>query len=473
MPREAALDWLAKNEKRIISVSERIWELAEVGLQEHESSKLLVEEAGKAGFGVDLGVAGMPTAFVASYGVGKPVIGVLAEYDALPGVSQKAQPTREPVKKGAPGHGCGHNLFGAGSLAAAVAIREAIERKGLKGTVKLFGCPAEETLVGKVFMARDGLFNDVDVALSWHPAACNSAWMSSSNALNSVKFNFHGLTSHAAADPERGKSALDAVELMNVGSNYLREHISEKARIHYVIPHGGGEPNVVPDYAQVWYYVRAPRRNEVDRIYNRVVNIAKGACLMTDTTMDLEFLVGCYEMLPNKALSELMISNMREAGPPKWSEEEHEFAKKLAGSMTEEERREAILKSRMPKREEKLEKYLDDTIEDPEDEKEVMGGSTDVGDVSWITPTANLVTATCVLGMPGHSWQETATSGMSIGHKGMLLAAKTLALTGVDLITKTEELKKIREEFQAKTRGVKYRTPIPAGQKPPLDQLAH
>jgi len=473
MPREAALDWLARNEKRVISVSDRIWELAEVGLQEHESSKLLAEEARKAGFKVDLGVAGMPTAFVASYGEGKPVIGVLAEYDALPGVSQKAQPTREPVKKGAPGHGCGHNLFGAGSLAAAVAIREAIGRKGLKGTVKLFGCPAEETLVGKVFMARDGLFGDVDAALSWHPAGCNSAWMSSSNALNSIKFNFHGLTSHAAADPERGKSALDAVELMNVGSNYLREHINEKARIHYVIPHGGGEPNVVPDYAQVWYYVRAPRRNEVERIYNRVVNIAKGACLMTDTTMDLEFLVGCYEMLPNRSLSDLMIRNMREIGPPKWSEEDHSFAKRLAESITGEERRDAILKSRMPKKEEKLEKYLDDTIEDPEDEKEVMGGSTDVGDVSWIAPTANLVTATCVLGMPGHSWQETATSGMSIGHKGMLLAAKTLALTGVDLMTRPEELRRIAEEFQGKTREFKYRTPIPAGKKPPLDQLAH
>jgi len=473
MPREIALEWLAKNETRIIAISDKIWELAEVGLQEHESSRLLAEETKKAGFKVDLGVAGMPTAFVGSYGSGKPVIGVLAEYDALPGVSQKAQSTREPLKKGAPGHGCGHNLFGAGSLAAAIAIREAVQRRSLKATVKLFGCPAEETLVGKVFMARDGLFDDVDAALSWHPSSYNSAWMSSSNALNSVKFNFHGLTSHAAADPERGKSALDAVELMNVGSNYLREHISEKARIHYVIPHGGGEPNVVPDYAQVWYYVRAPKRNEVERIYNRVVNIAKGACLMTDTTMDLEFLVGCHEMLPNKALSEIMIRNMRAIGSPKWSEEEHRFAKKLAESMTLEDRRDSILKSRMPKKEEKVEKYLDDTIGEPEDEKEVMGGSTDVGDVSWIAPTANLVTATCVLGMPGHSWQEAATSGMSIGHKGMLLAAKTLALTGIDLITEPEELKRIGEEFQTKTKGFKYKTPIPPGQKPPLEQLAH
>lgn len=473
MPREVALDWLTRNERRIVSLSDRIWELAEVGLQEHESSKLLAEELRKDGFKVELGVAGMPTAFVGSYGSGKPVVGVLAEYDALPGVSQKAQPTREPMKKGAPGHGCGHNLFGTGSTAAALAIGEAIRKRNLKGTVKLFGCPAEETLVGKVFMVRDGLFDGVDVALSWHPASCNSAWMSSSNALNSVKFNFHGLTSHAAADPDRGKSALDAVELMNVGSNYLREHINEKARIHYVIPHGGGEPNVVPDYAQVWYYVRAPKRDEVERIYNRVVNIAKGACLMTDTTMDLEFLVGCYEMLSNRALSDLMLKNMREIGPPKWSEEELRFAKKLAESMTPEERKDAILKSRMPKKEERAEKLLDDEIDDPEDEKEVMGGSTDVGDVSWVTPTANLVTATCVLGMPGHSWQETATSGMSIGHKGMFLAAKTLALTGVDLLTKPDELKKIAEEFRAKTKGFTYKTPIPPGQKPPLNQLAH
>ena len=473
MPREVALDWLEKNEPRVIAISNRIWELAEVGLQEYESSKLLANELRKDGFKVDLGVAGMPTAFVASYGSGRPVIGILAEYDALPGVSQKAQPTREPLKKGAAGHGCGHNLFGAGSAAAALAIREAIARKNLNGTVKLFGCPAEETLVGKVFMVRDGLFAGVDAALSWHPSSYNSVWMSSSNALNSVKFNFHGLTSHAAADPERGKSALDAVELMNVGSNYLREHISEKARLHYVIPHGGGEPNVVPEYSQVWYYIRAPKRDEADQIYSRVVNIAKGACLMTDTSMDLEFLVGCYEMLPNRSLSDLMLRNMREIGPPQWSEEDSNFAKKLAESMAPQERRNAILKSKMPKKEEKAEKLLDDGIDDPEDEKEVMAGSTDVGDVSWVTPTTNLVTATCVLGMPGHSWQEAATSGTSIGHKGMILAAKTLALTGIDLLTKSEELSMVREEFEAKTKGFTYKSPVPPGQKPPLDQLAH
>lgn len=473
MPRLIALDWLKENEPRVVAISNRIWELAEVGLQEYESSKLLANELHKDGFKVDLGVAGMPTAFVASYGSGRPVIGILAEYDALPGVSQKAQPTREPLKKGAAGHGCGHNLFGAGSAAAALAIREAIARKNLNGTVKLFGCPAEETLVGKVFMVRDGLFAGVDVALSWHPSSYNSVWMSSSNALNSVKFNFHGLTSHAAADPERGKSALDAVELMNVGSNYLREHISEKARLHYVIPHGGGEPNVVPEYSQVWYYIRAPKRDEADQIYGRVVNIAKGACLMTDTSMDLEFLVGCYEMLPNRSLSDLMLRNMREIGPPQWSEEDSNFAKKLAESMAPQERRNAILKSKMPKKEEKAEKLLDDGIDDPEDEKEVMAGSTDVGDVSWVTPTTNLVTATCVLGMPGHSWQEAATSGMSIGHKGMILAAKTLTLTGIDLLTKSEELSRVREEFEAKTKGFTYKSPVPPGQKPPLDQLAH
>jgi len=473
MPKKGALDWLEKNEKRIVAVGDRIWELAEVGLQEYQSSKLLAEELRNARFKVELGVAGMPTAFVASYGSGKPVIGMLTEYDALPGISQKAQATREPLKKGAPGHGCGHNLFGAGSTGAALAIREAMERENLQGTVKLFGCPAEETLVGKVFMVRDGLFDGVDVTLSWHPSSCNSAWMSSSNALNSVKFDFHGMSSHAAADPDRGRSALDAVELMNVGANYLREHISEKARLHYVIPHGGGEPNVVPDYAQVWYYVRAPKRNEVERIYNRVMNIAKGACLMTDATMDIDFLVGCYEMLPNKALSDLMIRKMREVGVMKWSEEDLRFAKKLAESMTPEERKDAILKSRMPKKEEKADKLLDDEIDDPEDEKEVMAGSTDVGDVSWVTPTANLVTATCVLGMPGHSWQETATSGMSIGHKGMILAAKTLALTGIELLTNPDELSKVRQEFEAKTKGFTYRSPLPPGRPPPLDQLAH
>ena len=469
MSRQVALDWIERNEKRAILLSDRIWELAELGLREYKSSKLLTEELVKAGFRVDSNVAGMPTAFVGAYGSGKPMIGLLAEYDALPGLSQKAQPTREPFRENDAGHGCGHNLLGVGSLVAALAMREAIQEKRLNCTVKLFGCPAEETLTGKAFMAKEGLFDDLDVALVWHPDTCNSVMMSSTNAMNSVEFIFHGVASHAATNPEKGKSALDAVELMNVGANYLREHIGEKCRLHYVITHGGKEPNVVPDYAQVWYYVRAPKRREVERVNERLVNIAKGACLMTEAKMETKLLSGCYDTLPNKALGAIMMRNMKEIGAPRWSQEELKFAEELVKSITYQDRRDTILNSMIPKKEEKLEKLLDDTICDAEDENQISPGSTDVGDVSWITPTTSLMTAASALGIHFHSWQQTACSGMSIGHKGMLLAAKTLALTGIDLITKPEELEKVREEFAAKTKAFVYESHIPREQKPSLD----
>ncbi|TEU10267.1 amidohydrolase, partial [Candidatus Bathyarchaeota archaeon] len=282
--KDSAWDWIDENRERIIEFSDAVWEHAELGLVELKSSRLLADELESHGFSVERGVAGMPSAFMGVWGRGKPVIGVMGEFDALPGLSQKAVPYKDPLRDGAPGHGCGHNIHGASGLAGAIALRYALEESELEGTVKFFGTPAEENYDGKVFMAMTGVFDDVEACLSHHPSQVNTASLRSSNAMNSVKFHFHGKTSHAAGSPEQGRSALDAVELMNIGVNYMREHVIEKARIHYVIEEGGGQPNVVPDYARTWYYIRAPERDQVDRIYEWILRIAEGATLMTDTT---------------------------------------------------------------------------------------------------------------------------------------------------------------------------------------------
>jgi len=273
----------------------------------------------------------MPTAFYASFsmGSGKPVIGVLGEYDALPGLSQKVKPERDPLVKGAPGHACGHNLLGVAGIATVLAVKDLMEAENLDGTIRYYGCPAEETLVGKVFMVREGLFDDVDAALTWHPGQVNVVREGSSNAMNSAKFKFFGRSSHAAGNPEAGRSALDGVELMNVGANYLREHVPEKTRIHYVITNGGGEPNVVPDESEVWYYVRGPRRRDVDEVYARLQKIAEGATLMTETTMEETFLTGCYNYLHNKVIGDRTLENMKAIGSPEFTDEEKEFAAKI------------------------------------------------------------------------------------------------------------------------------------------------
>jgi len=471
MSKDVALSWIDENEKRIIEISDKIWELAEVGLLEHETAKLLSKEIEKHGFRVERGVAGMPTAFVATWGSGKPVIGVLGELDALPGLSQKPVPYKEPLKEGAPGHGCGHNIHGTSGMAGAIAVKVALEEAGLPGTVKFYGCPAEETLVGKVFMVRDGLFDGVDAVLSHHPGSANTAGIGSSNAMNSVKFHFYGAASHAAGSPEQGRSALDAAELMNVGVNYMREHVIQEARIHYVIEDGGHEPNVVPPYARVWYYVRAPEREQVEQIYEWVLKIADGADLMARTTHKVEFLTGCYNLLPNKTLSELVVSNMREIGAPKHTEEELEFARELNESIPPEQKKESLRKSKRPGWEKMLDELFDERVLDAWNEGMVMAGSTDVSDVSWVTPTMEFSTTCCILGTPGHSWQFTAQTGTSIGHKSLIFASKVIAASAWDLLTKPELLKKAREEWKERLGGRVYKPPIPADLKPPLHQL--
>ena len=469
MLKEKALNWISENQSRIIKISDDVWELAELGLVEHKSSKLIADELRRHRFKVEMGVAGMPTAFVATWGSGRPVIGIMGEYDALPGLSQKPLPWKEPLVPEAPGHGCGHNIHGTSGMAGALAFKAEMEAAGIPGTVKFYGCPAEENYDGKVFMVRAGLFDGVDACLSHHPGQANTAKLSSSNAMNSVKFHFYGKSSHAAGSPEQGRSSLDAIELMNIGVNYLREHVIEKARIHYVIEDGGGQPNVVPDYARSWYYVRAPERDQVDHIYEWVLRIADGADLMAGTTHKVEFLSGCYNLLPNKTLSEVVTANMRETGPPEYADEELKFAKKIGETIPPEQKRDSLRSRKFPNWERYMDVDLVQEVIDPWDEREVMAGSTDVSDVSWKTPTMEFGTTTFVLGAPGHSWQAVACSGMSIGHKSLIFAAKTMAGAALDLMTKPELLKKVQDEFRERMKGTTYRPPIPDDVQPPLE----
>jgi len=456
---EKALDFLGVNEDKLVALAKSIWEHPELGVQETYASQLLCEQLKEAGFSVEMGVGQMPTAFVASWGEGKPIIGILGEYDALPSLSQKISTTQDPIEEDGPGHGCGHNLLGVGALGAALAVKAAMEENHVEGTIRYYGCPAEETLVGKVYMARDGVFDDLDAAITWHPAFANSLWASSALALNSFKVNFHGRASHAGGSPEMGRSALDGVQLMDVGVNYMREHIIKDARVHCVITDGGRAPNVVPPYAQVWYYVRAPKREQVEKIYAWMLDIAKGASLMTETTYDVEFLTGCYNILPNDVIGDLLMEKLKEVGAPQFTEEEKAFAKQLQETFPPGSIEKSLEHYKMT-REEVGDPLCEKAIE-PYDKGEVMGGSTDVGDVSHIAPTAQLTTCCEALGTPGHSWQTVVASGSSIGFKGMMVAAKVLALTALDLETKPELLQAAREEFEKSTAGKKYVSPLP------------
>jgi aminobenzoyl-glutamate utilization protein B len=469
MSKEVALSWISENESRIIEISDRIWELAELGLVEFESSGLVADELEWNGFLVERGVAGMPTAFVATYGEGGPVIGIMGEYDALPGVSQKKVPYREPIVDGGPGHGCGHNIHGTSGMAGAMAVKEAMEADGIEGTVKFFGCPAEEIDIGKVFMVRDGFFDGVDACLSHHPSQFNTASLRSSTATTQARFIFRGVTAHAAGDPESGRSALDAVELMNMGVNYLREHVIEKARIHYIIEDGGEVPNVVPPYARSWYFIRAPEKEQVAPIYDRIIDVARGAAIMTGTTHEVRMVTAISNKIPNRTLAELVVGNMREIGAPEYDEEELDFAHEIAETIPQDERRETLRRvNSLGLRLEGLEPVRD--VIDPLGDGEVGAGSTDVSDVSWNTPTMEFGTTCAVLGTPGHSWQITAQCGTGIGHKGLIFAAKTLSASAIDLLTKPSLLKKARGELAERLQGRAYASPIPLDLRPPLEE---
>lgn len=426
------LDWIEQNKSELFNATNLLWDYAEPPLQEYQSSKLLVDILKKEGFKIEMGLAGMPTAFVATWGSEKPVIGILGEYDALPGLSQKKVGKKEPVEENGYGHGCGHNLLGVAGIGAVIAAKKAMETSNLKGTIKFYGCPAEETMIGKVFMVRDQVFKDTDVCLTWHPGAHNSLWASSTLAMNSVKFTFYGKSSHAATNPESGRSALKAVQLMDTGVQYLREHIIDAAKIHSTITHGGDEPNVVPEKAQIWYYIRAPYRKDVEEIYERVLNIAKGANLMTDTEHEVDLITGCYHMLPNKVLGQVLFNSLKKVGPPAFDAKDKKFAEELVDSFKPGTREMVVRLTGAPG--ELVDTNLHESILEPFDEGRILQGSTDVADVSWNVPTAQFNTACVPTGTPVHTWQFTASVGSGIGQKGMLVAAKTLGLSIIELM---------------------------------------
>lgn len=473
MEKETVVSWVDQHADELVSLSDQVWQLAEVGLRETASTAVLVAALKQHGFTVEEGVAGMPTAFVASFGSGHPVIALLGEYDALPGVSQQVHFAKQPLKEGAPGHGCGHNLLGVAALGGAIAVKEAIVKQNLAGTVRYYGCPAEETLVGKVFMVRDGLFKDVDISMTWHPGFRTAINTHRSLAVNSAKFTFHGRSSHAAGDPENGRSALDGVELMNVAANYLREHIVPEARLHYVITNGGGEPNVVPPVAQVWYYVRAPRRKQVEEIYARLVKIAEGAALMTETSFDIEFLSGCYDTQHNTVVGDVLYQAMQQVGAPQFGPADHEFAKKIAESYPAGHYQNAIASLQERLGVDLAGKYLMDCLPEKVEKGGIGTASTDVGDVSWVTPTAQFSMATSAIGTPGHSWQFCAASGMGIGQQGMLAAAKVLGLASLQILQQPELVEQAWAVFRQDTKAQGYVSPLPEGLQPPLHQLGH
>jgi len=464
-------NWIEENQQKLIEISDSIWEFAEVGFEEYNSSNLLAETLEKAGFSVIKNVAGMPTAFCASYGNKKPIIAVLGEYDALPGLSQIKEPIKKPLKEGAPGHGCGHNLLGTGALGAALAVKEAILSGDANGTIRYYGSPAEEKFNSKGYMINAGVFKDVDITLSWHPAFMNAINDVSLLAINSVKFKFLGRTAHAAFDPQNGRSALDAVELMNVGVNYLREHIIPDARIHYVITNGGNVPNVVPDIAEVHYFIRAPKRASVEELYKRVIKIAEGATLMTETKMVINFLGGMYNPLHNDVVRNVLFSKMKLVGAPKFNKEDREFAEKLKktlppGSM------EAFTRFIPPNlrniAKQILDRPLNRMIIPGIGKGKIIPGSSDVSDVSRVTPLGEIATTCQIMGSPGHSWQNVCTSGMSIGHKGMLMAARVLALSAIEFMNNPEVVIKAKHEFEENIKDEPYISPFPEGFKPPF-----
>ena len=436
-------------------VSKQIWDYAELGYHEDKSSDLLQAELKDAGFSVQSGVADEPTAFVASYGQGKPVIVILGEFDALPGLSQRPLPQREPVVPNAPGHGCGHNLLGSGAALAAVAVKEYMETNRVSGTLRYYGTPAEEGGSGKVFMVRAGLFKEVDVVLHWHPGDHNSVTNGGMLAVISAKVTFHGIAAHAAMAPERGRSALDAVMLMGNGIEFMREHVPSNSRIHYIISKGGVAPNIVPDLAQMDMVARNPSNTVLADIWDRLLKISQGAALMTGTTVDVADVRSDANIIGNDALASVAQKNLEEVGGFTMSDTEKEFALEMQKTLSIDT---------MPSLDQS---HLVEPLR-PVD-LNAPSASTDVGDVSWTVPTIGFTTATFVPGVAPHTWQATASAGMSIGQEGMVVASKALALTAIDLFATPSLVQAAQADFNRKLTGKTYRTFIPEGQKPPIN----
>ncbi len=455
--KQSVLNHLAQPEviEKYGKISDAIWSYAELGLQEFKSSALLAKTLEDAGFKVERGLAGMPTCFVASYGSGKPVIGILGEFDALPMLSQKGRvPEQDPLIEGAPGHGCGHNTMCTAAAAAAIAVKQAIDEYKIQGTIKVFGSPAEETVISRPYMIRAGLFDDVDAVIDNHSSSkFITSYGKGGNALFSTIFTFKGKTSHSAGAPWSGRSALDAVEIMNVATNFLREHLHYTHRMHYVVMQGGEAPNVVPDRASVWYYVRNTD-DRLENMYERVINCAKAAALATGTELaEVRCLTAIHQKHANKAAAELFQKNIELVGMPEWSEEEHEFARKLQENLGRKVQGmpTAVDSLRKPSR------------------VFVGGGSSDVGDVSLVTPLATIRYPGAVPGAIGHHWSIVAGNYGSTAWKGLNAGAKAMAASAIDLLTKPEELKKLRDEFEAYSKDHPYKPFLPEDSEPPLD----
>ncbi len=443
----------------------KIWEYAETGLEEYDSAKLLARVCRDEGFTVETGIAGMPTAFVARWGNGSPVIGFLAEYDALPGLSQKVSLKQEPLDKGKPGHGCGHNLLGVGAMGAAIALKRSLEETDRPGSVHFFGCPAEETITAKGYMVRDGYFDPVDAVFDWHPADVNMLNMRSTLACDSVEFHFKGRAAHAAANPDWGRSAVKAVELMNAGVNYMREHIHSDARIHYVITDGGHEPNVVPDRASVWYYIRSPRRSQVDALNERVFKCAQGAALMTETELEIKIVDKCYNMIPNKALSRIMLEEFKAVGAPAIPPGEEEYIEGLRETITGSQVEETLSDCKMPLDYNKL---MHGEVLELEEEGEIAPGTTDAGDVSWKAPLAHARVACKPIGIPGHTWQAVSAFGSELGIAGMLTASKILSRAGWRLIENPELAAEAKSELEENLRRDPFKQVLGPDLSPPV-----
>lgn len=467
------VEWIDANQETFIGLSDSVWGFAELGYREVQSSQLLMNALEKAGFTLENGVAGIPTAFVASYSKGAgPVIGVLGEYDALPGLSQDCVPYKKPLVTGAPGHGCGHNLLGVAGIASCFALKHLFDIGELKGTVRYYGCPAEEGGAAKAFMAKAGLFDDVDICLTWHPDSFNATVWANCLANYRVGFKFHGKPAHAAADPYNGRSALDAVELMNVGVNYLREHMIPGARVHYVITDGGGPaPNVVPAEAASLYSVRAPRTDQLNPLFERVQDIARGAALMTGTKFEIDLQSGMSNLLLNETINHVMQKYLEEVGAPKFTPQDFTFAAEISKTIPSDSLEESAVSYGLDAAAvaDLKDKLLHESVLPPYRSEIVQPGSTDVGDVSWAVPTGQVVTACMALGTPGHSWQIVAQGRMGIGHKGMIFAAKVMALTALEFMYSPELIRQAQAEFKKRRLASKYVSPIPDGLKPPLN----
>jgi aminobenzoyl-glutamate utilization protein B len=450
--KQAIMASVAKHQKKLIEISDAIWANAELAFQETKSSKILSDYAEANGFKVEKNIGGMPTAFVATYGSGEPVISILGEFDALPGISQKAQPTKEPLEAGAGGHGCGHNMFGTASLGAAIAIKELMEAGKISGTVKFMGTPAEEKFFGKLWMIEAGAWDGVDVNISWHPSANTEADVQSSLALVDFMVEFYGQAAHAAADPWNGRSASDALELYTQGINYYREHVKPTVRMHYHIQDGGQVVNVVPDYSRLWVRVRNSDRAGMMPVYEQVMKMAEGAAIMANVEYKVSLISGIHEVLVNRTGGAIMQKNLELLGPIEYTQEEIAFGKKI---------QEMTGKPQVGM-DSKISPLLE-TRENP------GGGSTDVGDVSWNVANINLGVTVAPKGTPWHSWAVVACGGMSIGHKGMLQATRAMAMTMVDLFEDPEKVEAVKAEFVERKGDYEYKALIPDG-PPPIGQ---